>query len=244
VDDSGCRDPREPVRLPLRPGGMRRAIRPAAAFAVLAAGLVLSACARAPGSSGAATNAAQAAGVALSQQARFRGIGPFDATAIGQAAWYKVAASGDGWEVLIRIGWGDCPAGCINEHQWTYLVGQNGSVGLTHEEGDALPGAGGVRGTVRAGPTCPVERIPPDPACADRPVVGAVMIVTDADGREVARVTSGADGTFVVDLAPGSYHLTAEPAAGLMGTPGPIDFVVEADQPSAVLQVSYDTGIR
>jgi len=212
-----------------------------AAFVV---GLVLSGCALAPGSSGTATSAGQAAAIALAQQPRFRGIGPFDANLIGQAAWYKVAGSGDGWEVVIRIGWGDCQAGCISEHRWTYLVRRDGRVGLTHEEGDALPTASGVRGTVRAGPTCPVERIPPDPACAERPVVGAVLVVNDAAGREVARVTTSAGGVFALDLAPGSYHLTPEPVAGLMGTPGPIDVTVEAGQPPSVLQISYDTGIR
>ncbi len=244
MDDSVCRDPREPVGFRVRPGDMRHATRPAGVFAALAVFLLVSACAQAPGSSSTATSAAQAAGVALSQQARFRGIGPFDSNTIGQAAWYKVAASSDGWEVLIRIGWGDCPAGCINEHRWTYTVGRDGSVGLTREEGDALPQATGVRGTVAAGPTCPVVRNPPDPACADRPVGGAVLVVTNAAGNEVARVTSNADGTFAVELAPGSYHLTAEPRGGLMGTPAPTDFEVEAGQPMTVLQVAYDTGIR
>ena len=96
---------------------------------------------------------------------------------------------------------------------------------------------------VTAGPTCPVEREPPDPACAERPVAGAVLVFTDAGGLEVARVTSAADGTFTVELAPGAYHVSAEPVEGLMGTPGPMDVEVEAGQMTE-LQVSYDTGIR
>jgi hypothetical protein len=109
----------------------------------------------------------------------------------------------------------------------------------------AAPGGSptGVRGTVTAGPTCPVEREPPDPGCAERPVAGAVLVFTDAGGLEVARVTSAADGSFTVELAPGAYHVSAEPVAGLMGTPGPMDVEVEAGQPTE-LQVSYDTGIR
>jgi hypothetical protein len=88
-----------------------------------------------------------------------------------------------------------------------------------------------------------VEREPPDPACAERPVAGAVLGFTDAGGLEVARVTSAADGSFAVELAPGAYHVSAKPVEGLMGTPGPMDVEVEAGQLTE-LQVSYDTGIR
>ena len=211
-----------------RPGGMRSPIRHAMAAVVIA--LALAACAGSPGASG-PTDAAAAARLALAQQARFAGIGPLDDTLIGQAAWYEATATDDGWQVVIRIGWGDCPAGCINEHRWTYAVGRDASVELIHEEGDAVPDATGARGTVTSGPTCPVETQPPDPACAERPVAGAVLVFTNAAGAEVARVTSAFDGTFTVELAPGAYRVTAEPVDGLMGTPGPLDVEVEAGQP-------------
>ena len=68
-----------------------------------------------------------------------------------------------------------------------------------------------VDGLVHAGPICPVEKVPADPACADRPV-GAVLIVTTAAGIEVARATSRADGTFRLTLPVGDYVLV--PAAG------------------------------
>jgi len=226
---------------------MRSSTRSTATIAALTIAVLLAACARlsgGAGGSGTPTTAADAVRVALAQQDRFRGIEPQDENLIGQADWYQVKASGDGWEVLIRIGWGDCPAGCINEHRWTYAVGSGGSAQLLTETGDPLPGATGVRGRVTAGPTCPVERDPPDPACADRPVAGAVLIFRDGAGTEIARVTSDADGTFAVTLAPGSYGLTAEPVEGLMGTPGPMDVEVAAGQPTAELVVSYDTGIR
>lgn len=206
--------------------------------------LALVACASTGGASGTPPGAADAARLALAQQDRFRGIGPHDQNLIGQAAWYQVAAAADGWEVLVRIGWGDCPAGCINEHRWTYSVTHEGTVRLLGQTGDALPDATGVRGTVTAGPTCPVVRNPPDPACADRPVAGAVLVFRDAAGTEVARVTSAADGTFAVELAAGAYRVTAEPKDGLMGTPAPMDVSVEAGQPMTKLNVSYDTGIR
>ncbi|MDQ2853365.1 MAG: carboxypeptidase-like regulatory domain-containing protein [Chloroflexota bacterium] len=210
----------------------------------LAVTILVAACAHAPGASGGPGTAAEAARQALAQQARFAGIKPLDQGQIGQASWYQVAPSGDGWEVLIRIGWGDCPAGCINEHRWTYAVGPDGRAELVHEEGDALPDTTGVKGAVTAGPTCPVVRDPPDPACAERPVAGAVLVFNTPAGVEAARALSGKDGTFMVELAPGSYRLTAQPVDGLMRTPAPMDIEVKAGQPMADLKLSYDTGIR
>jgi hypothetical protein len=208
--------------------------------------LVLSACLGAPGSSGTVTDAASAARLALAQDQRFADIGPYDAKAIGQAAWFKVAEKDGGWSVTIRIGWGDCPAGCPNEHLWTYSVSQAGHVTLTGERGDPLPNAQPITGRATAGPVCPVERNPPDPACATRPVAGAVLVVQNAaTGSEVARVTTDQDGRFSLAVAPGAYRLVPQPVAGLMGGARPIDFRVEAGQalPSP-LEVSYDTGIR
>lgn len=221
---------------------MRPFLWRAAMLAALA--LVLTACASTAGPSASPPDAAAAARLALAQQVRFRGIGPFDANLIGQAAWYKVSAADDGWEVQIRIGWGDCPAGCIDEHVWRYRVSRDGSVQLIGEGGDALPGTTGVKGTVTAGPTCPVVTNPPNPSCADRPVANAVLVFRDATGTEVARTTSAADGTFAVELAPGSYRLIAQPVEGLMGTPAPMDVGVDAGQPMTQVSVSYDTGIR
>jgi len=223
---------------------MTSSIRRSAPSSVLIVLLLLAACSSAGGGSHAPTTAADAARLALAQQARFAGIGPLDEGLIGQAAWYEVAESGDGWEVLIRIGWGDCPAGCINQHRWTYAIGRDGSVELAGEEGDTLPDATGVRGTVSAGPTCPVVTDPPDPDCADRLVGGAVLVFTDAAGAEVDRTTSLADGSFSIELGPGSYRLVPQEVDGLMGTAGPIDVEVEAGQPMAEVAVSYDTGIR
>jgi len=223
---------------------MNSPIRRAALLIAVTLALALAACSPAASGSAGPITAAEAAGLALAEQPRFAGIGPLDENLIGQASWYQVAESSDGWQVLIRIGWGDCPAECINEHRWTYSVGREGRVELVSEDGDALPDVTGVRGTVSAGPTCPVVTDPPDPACADRPVAGAVLVFTNAAGVEVERTTSGDDGSFSVELAPGSYRVVAQPVDGLMGTPGPIDVEVEAGQPMAELIVSYDTGIR
>jgi len=210
---------------------------------VVVAGIVLTAC-RGLGGSPPPTTAREAARLVIAQESRFVGIAPRDDNLIGQAAWYDVQASGDGWQVTVRIGWGDCPAGCISRHSWVYAVARDGKVELTREDGNPLPGTPGIRGIATAGPVCPVVTIPPNPACADRPVVGAVFLVTDPSGAEVARTVTDREGRFSLDLAPGAYRLVPQAVEGLMGTPAPIELLVQAEGPLADIHVSYDTGIR
>ena len=186
---------------------------------------------------------------------RLSGIAPRNPDGTGQAAWYEVApASGVGaFVVTVRIGWGDCEAGCIEEHVWHYAVAPDGAVSVVSEEGAAVPddawpaplGAGqtGIGGVVTAGPVCPVEKNPPDPRCAPRPVDGAILVVRNAAGTEVARVTTTADGTFFAELPGGFYVVMPQPAKGLLGTPDPQSVTV-ADGAAVRLDLSYDTGIR
>jgi hypothetical protein len=102
----------------------------------------------------------------------------------------------------------------------------------------------GLAGRVLLGPMCPVERVPPDPQCAPRAIAGAVILVLDAGGREVARTTSTASGTYALDLGPGSYTVTAQPVAGVLGTPGPQQVTIPTAGPGPTLDLQYDTGIR
>jgi hypothetical protein len=101
-----------------------------------------------------------------------------------------------------------------------------------------------VRGTVTAGPTCPVVIDPPDPSCAERPVEGAVLIVSTPDGREVAQVTSDEEGAFELRLETGRYVLEPQPVEGLMGAAPASEFTVEDGGPVVEIPVGYDTGIR
>ena len=105
----------------------------------------------------------------------------------------------------------------------------------------AVPGTG-LAISSAAGPTCPVETLG-DPACAPRPVPGAKVTILDAGGREVSTVVLDAQGAALVTLPAGRYVVRAQPAAGLMGTPGPMDVAVVGGKLTAV-DLSYDTGIR
>ena len=86
--------------------------------------------------------AAMAAVVAA--EPAFADVGPLDPNMIGQSAWYEATpASGVGaFVVKIVKGWGDCPAGCIDQHTWTYAVAPDGSVTLLEEGGSEIPPGG------------------------------------------------------------------------------------------------------
>ena len=191
----------------------------------------------------------------IATEPRLAGIQAFDTGLIGQSSWYTVEpASGVGaYVVSVRVGWGDCPAGCIDEHSWVYAVGPDGMVSVVSENGEPVPveawpspmGAGrtGIGGIALAGPVCPVETVPPDPACAPRPVAEAVVLIRVGGGSEVARAVTGADGIFFVELPAGEYVVEPQAVQGLMGTAGPQCVSVVAGSAVAI-QLDYDTGIR
>jgi hypothetical protein len=202
-----------------------------------------------------------AAALVLATDARFTGIKPKNPDMIGGCCFYEVAQKGEDFTVTIEIGWGDCPAGCIDRHHWTYTVTKTGQVTFVGEDGPAVPagvpgsvtgttgvggggggGVTGIRGTTLAGPTCPVVTVD-DPNCADRPVAGATIHVIDATGLEVAQMTTDAAGSFTVSLPAGRYQVQADPVEGLMGVPSPTDVIVRAAG-LANVDLAYDTGIR
>lgn len=90
---------------------------------------------------GPVTTPESAVAAVIAAEPRLTGIGPLDPGLIGQSSWYEVTpASGVGaFLVAIRVGWGDCPAGCINEHRWLYAVQPDGTVILQSEDGDPVP---------------------------------------------------------------------------------------------------------
>ena len=101
--------------------------------------------------------------------------------------------------------------------------------------------ATGVRGLVLVGPSCPVEKMPPDGKCAPHPLETALVV--SADGKEVAQGTSGTDGRFSFTLAPGEYHIALAKNAAIFPRIAPRDFVVtHAGFTEVTLEA--DSGIR
>jgi hypothetical protein len=109
---------------------------------------------------------------------------------------------------------------------------------------DTPPPPSGIRGTVLLGPTCPVESSPGanDPVPCLTPYA-ATLVVLDNEGVKVATVTSGADGKFQLDLAPGDYVVTPESGTDSYPIAQPQSVTVSAGTYTEI-QVNYDTGIR
>ncbi|HUX35614.1 MAG TPA: hypothetical protein VMV71_01110 [Candidatus Paceibacterota bacterium] len=105
-----------------------------------------------------------------------------------------------------------------------------------------LPYNSGVRGTVLLGPACPVERIPPDPGCADKSYSVNISVFHAGASALYASGKSDENGIFQFSLPPGSYTLKAEsgsmfPRCGSADvTVGPIGY--------ATTTIFCDTGIR
>lgn len=80
----------------------------------------------------------RAAELVLASDPRFAHAGPRSARLVGQHDWYEVSGTEPPYRVVVAIGWGDCPSGCIEHHTWTFRVSATGAVTLLGEAGDPL----------------------------------------------------------------------------------------------------------
>ncbi len=119
------------------------------------------------------------------------------------------------------------------------LVG--GLLGACGSSGATAPPNTGIKGVVTVGPTCPVEQVGEPPCVA--PLAAKLAVTSADDGSVVARVTSGEDGTFSVDVPPGDYVIVPEPGGDPFPVGQPVEVSVEAGS-YAQVEVSYDSGIR
>ena len=87
------------------------------------------------------TSPDEAAQRVLALDPHFSGLKPKNPDLIGSCCFYEVTTTADGFQVNVELGWGDCPAGCINRHRWTYSVARDGATTLLSETGDAVPSA-------------------------------------------------------------------------------------------------------
>jgi hypothetical protein len=85
------------------------------------------------------TTPAAAAAIVVGSDPRFAGAVERTPDLIGGSKWWEASVSGDGFRVVLTVGWGDCPAGCINRHTWTFDVGRDGSITPLGDSGDPLP---------------------------------------------------------------------------------------------------------
>ena len=105
--------------------------------------------------------------------------------------------------------------------------------------------ASGIAGRILAGPTCPVETVPPQPGCEPRPIAATLRIHPLGAATPVVRVRSGADGRFRVRLAPRTYVVKPLPRADspFPSPPPPRRVEVRAGR-FTLVRIFFDTGIR
>jgi hypothetical protein len=201
---------------------------------------------------GSVSNAAQAAARVIASDAQFAGVQQLRQDSIGLTRWYEATPIGNGYRVIISIGWGDCQAGCISTHRWEFDVADDGTIGKPVESGQPLPpqvtplpigGDTTLSIALTAGPVCPVETNPPNPNCSPRPVADATVVVQDPTGGTITELTSDSSGMAETTLPPGTYVVEAMPNQGVMGTPEATAISLTGAGPVS-LQFQYDTGIR
>ena len=81
-----------------------------------------------------------AGSLVIASNPQFAGIGPRMADVVGQSSyWVATPLDGGRFRIDVTIGWGDCPAGCIDRHVWSYEVWPDGRLELVNEEGPEVP---------------------------------------------------------------------------------------------------------
>lgn len=106
---------------------------------------------------------------------------------------------------------------------------------------------GFLEGKISIGPICPVERVPPDPAClptAETYKAYPVSVWTSNGKRKVAQINPSLDGTFTTELATGNYLVILENGQNRIGSSNlPLEIsIVPTD--TTILNINIDTGIR
>lgn len=104
---------------------------------------------------------------------------------------------------------------------------------------------GRVSGRVVLSPVCPVQHIPPDPACAPKPYKTTLLIRGQASGHLYKTVLTSSTGTFALLMAPGKYILQVKHRAIVSMYPrcADVNFVV-VPKKAVKLLMMCDTGIR
>ena len=88
---------------------------------------------------GPVTSPDEAAQRVIALDPHFTGLQPKNPDLIGACCFYEATTTADGYQVNVELGWGDCPAGCINRHRWSYSVAPDGSTTLLSDTGEPVP---------------------------------------------------------------------------------------------------------
>ena len=101
-----------------------------------------------------------------------------------------------------------------------------------------------ISGTVTTSPTCPVERMPPEPQCAPRPYATSINIREEGKQAIIKTIQSNNLGIFETDLPIGSYELDAITTNdSTLPRCNKVTVLVKSGQ-TTTEDISCDTGIR
>jgi hypothetical protein len=107
--------------------------------------------------------------------------------------------------------------------------------------------AGFLEGTISIGPICPVETIPPDPAClptAETYKAYPVSVFTSDVKTKIAQLKPSHDGSYSSQLPPGDYLVVLEKSQNNIGGSNLPAMVSITAQDKTLLNINIDTGIR
>jgi hypothetical protein len=108
-------------------------------------------------------------------------------------------------------------------------------------------GSGTLTGKITIGPLCPVERIPPDPACqptAETYKAYQVSIWSSDMKVKIRDITPSLDGSYTIGLPTGTWMVALDrQLAGVGGSNLPVSITVKEGSDTQ-LDISIDTGIR
>jgi hypothetical protein len=102
----------------------------------------------------------------------------------------------------------------------------------------------GIKGVVLLGPTCPVERNPPDPQCNDKPYQGNFVLTSPDATRILKTFSSDVSGKFTVRVSPGVYAIRLAPSQSPYPRCNSAGTIQVGAGVYTTASISCDTGIR
>ena len=141
------------------------------------------------------------------------------------------------------------PADQLNTDAWQKypikgIFSVAGSV-MVKKKGVASGKTGYIFGKVLLGPTCPVERNPPDPQCADKPYETDLFVYGSDMKSVVAKLHSGNPvGSFSATVPVGSYYVGPVAGAKVLPRCSMSDKIVVTEGATTSVSISCDSGIR
>jgi hypothetical protein len=150
-----------------------------------------------------------------------------------------------GFSEEIRIGTVRNKEASAGGYDFTLDRATTSTASIIITEKSASVSVSGIKGSVLIGPTCPVQRIPPDPKCGDTPFADAVVSVKlKSNGFLVMSSKTDVNGNFLVNLPPTTYLLKVLPRTNsFLPMCAESEVLVKANTVT-VIAITCDTGIR